>query len=197
MVGHDRLAQAAKLGVAVALRQVAEDLVVGPVLLDDVEDVLDRAVVDLERRPAGVRLPAVIARDELGLAGEIGGEVDDGDRALEVVGVARLAEQRLAHRAVALGVEHEGGLAVARQVDRGGEIAGMAEPADLARGEVDLGQGVVAAVGDVERVAAQGQCVGHAAEHPQAIPSAWGIVRATVPAPMSISLIESLMALAT
>ena len=167
VVGHDRLAQAAQLRVAVALRQVAEDLVVGAVLLDDVEDVLDPAVVDLQRRPAGVGLPPVVPRDELGLAGEVGREVDDGDRALEVVGVARLAEQRLAHRPVPLGVEHEGRLAVVRQVDRGGEIAGVAEPADLTRGEVDLGQGVVAAVGDVQGLAAQGQGVGHAAEHAQ------------------------------
>ena len=76
VVGHHRLAQAAQLRVAVADRQVAEDLVVGAVLLDDVEDVLDRPVVDLQRRPAGVGLPSVVPGDELRLAGEVGREVD-------------------------------------------------------------------------------------------------------------------------
>ena len=77
----------------------------------------------------------------------------------------------LAHRAVPLGVEHERRLAVVREVDRRREIAGVAEAADRPRGEVDLGQGVVAAIGDVQRLAAQGQGVGHAAEHPQRSPS--------------------------
>ena len=77
----------------------------------------------------------------------------------------------LGHRAVPLGVEHEGRLAVVRELHRRGEVAGVAEPADLAGGHVDLGQGVVAAVGDVERAAAQRQGVGHAAEHPQRSPS--------------------------
>ena len=48
VVGHHPLAEAAQLRVAVADRQVAEDLVVGAVLFDDVDDVLDRAVIDLQ-----------------------------------------------------------------------------------------------------------------------------------------------------
>ena len=43
MIGRDSLGKKAQPGVAVALRNVAEDLVVGAVLLDDVDAVLDRA----------------------------------------------------------------------------------------------------------------------------------------------------------
>ena len=42
-VGRDALGEEAQLRVAVALRQVAEDLVVGAVFLDDVDAVFDRA----------------------------------------------------------------------------------------------------------------------------------------------------------
>ena len=47
----------------------------------------------------------------------------------------------------------------------------MAESADSALGQVDLGQGVVAAIGHVERLAAKGQRVGHAAQHAQRPPA--------------------------
>ena len=43
LVGRDPLAEDAECGVAVALGDVAEDLVVGAVLLDDVDDVLEDA----------------------------------------------------------------------------------------------------------------------------------------------------------
>ena len=42
VVGRDRLGEQAEVRLAVALGHVAEDLVVGAVLLDDVDDVLDR-----------------------------------------------------------------------------------------------------------------------------------------------------------
>ena len=48
VVGRDRLGEQADARLAVALGHVAEDLVVGAVLLDDVDDVLDRrGVADL------------------------------------------------------------------------------------------------------------------------------------------------------
>ena len=48
MVGRDRLGEQAEVRVAVAFGHVAEDLVVGAVLLDDVDDILDRRrVADL------------------------------------------------------------------------------------------------------------------------------------------------------
>ena len=42
VIGSDGLGEEAKMGVALAFGQVAEDLVVGPILLDDVDDILDR-----------------------------------------------------------------------------------------------------------------------------------------------------------
>ena len=128
------------------------------------------AVVDLQVGTARVGVPAVVAGDQVGLALEVAGQVDDGDRALEIVGVARLAEGRLAHRAVALGVEHEGRAAVVAQGDGRGEVTGVAEAADRAGVEVDLGDGVVAAVGHVEGLAPDRQGVGHAAEHAERSP---------------------------
>ena len=52
-----------------------------------------------------------------------------------------------------------------------GKYPAWRNPRTVPCGEVDLGQGVVAAVGDVERLAAQGQRVGHAAEHAQRSPA--------------------------
>jgi hypothetical protein len=43
LVGSDLLAEEDEFGVAVGVRDVAEDLVVGAVLFDDVDDVLDGA----------------------------------------------------------------------------------------------------------------------------------------------------------
>ena len=62
-------------------------------------------------------------------------------------------------------------LAVVAQGDGRGEVAGVAEAADRPGVEVDLGDGVVAAVGDVEGLAPDGQGVGHAAEHPERSPA--------------------------
>ena len=52
-----------------------------------------------------------------------------------------------------------------------GKYPAWRKPRTWPGGEVDLGQGVVAAVGDVERLAAQGQRVGHAAEHAERPPA--------------------------
>ena len=69
--GH-LLAEEGQVRVAVALRQVAEHLVVGPVLADDVEDVLDRRGLAGRARdgralgpaPSGRRPPALVALSE-------------------------------------------------------------------------------------------------------------------------------------
>ena len=105
--------------------------------------------------------------------------------------------QRLAHRAVSLGIEHEGRLAVARQVDRGGEIPGVAEPADACprRGRSRPGRCRRRRRRTAFRRAGPAHWACRRAL--ATTPSASGIVRATAPALRSISLIESLMALAT
>ncbi len=108
-VGHDGFAEAAQLRVAVAPGQAAEDLVVGAVLLDDIEDMPDGAVVDGEAGTVGDRGPSGCRGRLRGGRREVGVQVDHGDGALKVVGVAGLPTARR-HRAVALGVDHEGGV---------------------------------------------------------------------------------------
>ena len=54
-VGRDALREQAQLRIAVALRQVAQDLVVGAVLLDDVEAVFDWAWLAGRARDGVVR----------------------------------------------------------------------------------------------------------------------------------------------
>ena len=41
MIGRDLLAEDGKRGIAIAFADVAQDLIVGPVFLDDVDDVFD------------------------------------------------------------------------------------------------------------------------------------------------------------
>ena len=62
MIGRDPLGKNAKRRIAVALADIAEDLVVGPVFLDDIDAMLDRAgladfgryrIVGLAARPVG------------------------------------------------------------------------------------------------------------------------------------------------
>jgi hypothetical protein len=50
MVGRDVLAENAQLRVAVALLHVAEHLIIGPVLLDDIDDVLEHARLAMTQR---------------------------------------------------------------------------------------------------------------------------------------------------
>ena len=173
MIGHHGLAEAANLGITVAQGHVSEDVVVGLVLLDDVENMLDRAVVNLERRALGVGFPAVIARHDLRGFGEVGLEVDEGDGSLKVMRVAGLADRGSPHRAVPLGVQHGRGRSRLVEHDRRWEITRRAEALDLPLGQINLGQRVVAAVGDVEGLAVGGKGVGHRSEDAKGAPFQW------------------------
>ena len=88
------------------MRHVAVDRVVCLVLFDDVENVLDRAVVDWELfgfREV-VAIPVVKSCHSVGAFLEICAQVEDRDCSLEVVGVTRIASRRVCYRAVALAV---------------------------------------------------------------------------------------------
>ncbi len=81
LVGRDRLAELGEGRITVALRHVAVDLVIGPVLLDQQEDVLDRrrvaeplghrdSLLVLSLRPLEVAArvpPAVLGEDRVGV----------------------------------------------------------------------------------------------------------------------------------
>ena len=173
MIGHHGLAEAANRRVTVADGHVAEDVVVGLVFLDDVDHVLDRAVVNFKRRALRVGFPAVVSGDDLGGAFEVRLQVDEGDRSLKVVRVAGLADRSSPDRAVTLGVQYRGGFTGLVEDDRGGEKACRTEALDLAVGQIDFGERVVAAVGDVQGVPLDRQGVGEAAEELEFAPFQW------------------------
>ena len=108
VVRHDLLTQAAQSWVAIADWKVAINVVVSVILFDHINDVFDRALVDLQVRLL-VRcrvVPTVVARHFCRLGLEIFAQVDDRNRALEVMSIATvLTIHRLANRAVPLCVQ--------------------------------------------------------------------------------------------
>jgi len=185
LVGRELFAEDAEAGVTVAFGHVAENLVVGAVFLDDVDDVLEHAGLAhaLGNGPRGlVRArreqrfgePWVtdVAQGGLGLHGELapGGDGNERKRAEKVFGVefGGFAGSEAFGRADAA---HVGD---AEAPPPGIELKGGGEPADrdqakdfrgiLGGGEFDDRHGVLGAVADVEpvsgRVESQGGGLG-------------------------------------
>ena len=164
--------------VAVALAQVAEDLVVGAVLLDHVDDVVDGGHRRGRARPplGDVVVAAHLRRPPSQPVGEPVpvAQVDDLHRPADhgaAVLVLEVARRVLDARAAPLGLERRERPARVRAraeavrvddhepVTAGGHLdvgrvpGRRDEPADVARVEVDDRDGVLAGVGDVERPA--------------------------------------------
>src|SRR5579871_1899687 len=87
------------------------------------------------------------------------------------MGVAGLFFDGAPHGAVALGVDHVGGLAVWSEGDIDGKIAGGSEAAHRAPVQVHFADGVVAAIAQVEGASVQGERAGHAAENIEPAPA--------------------------
>ena len=71
LVGSDALAELAQISVAVAFPDIAEDLVVGAVFLDDVNDVMDFVFAGSEGDAVGVALRGIRFGGEIGPSGEM------------------------------------------------------------------------------------------------------------------------------
>ena len=180
-VRRDLLAEERQARIAVAAWHITEDLIVGTVLADDVEDVLDRrGLADhprnrrIDRGAGRSQFRRVLVRRQLVDAlrirlqrGIVGGR-DLRDRALEQLGdvlavgpaKAGLRTARVGGGRQALAVEHVDPLPFAIERDRGRIPPGRDEALDVARGavgDVDDGDGVVVGVGDEE-----GRTVGRA-----------------------------------
>ena len=86
LVGRDVFTIQRERGIAVSNLQVAEDLIVSPVFLDDVNDVPDGILAGGEGNCARVRVQQVVALDGLAKFRKLfqsGGEVQPGDGAPE------------------------------------------------------------------------------------------------------------------
>ncbi len=174
-IGRHVLAEQRQVRIAVALGNVAEHLVVGAILADDVEDVLDgRWITDLardrrvnrctRRRQLGL---VVVRRDFVNACSvrverRLIGRSDFGKRALQhlsdvlTVGSARprLRPARVRRRRETLAVQDVDPLAVSIERHAGWIPAGGYEAAHLAgagRRDVDDRDCVVVGVGDEER----------------------------------------------
>ena len=173
-VGRDLLAEEAEARIAVAFRHVAEDLIVGAVFLDDVEDVPDRRCAadrarDRRGRGSSRRPQAhgvAVRRDRVDLL-RVGGEGPgtgnghDRQRSLEDIarrlphrrGDGRLRAPRVGGRRQSLPGEDEDPLSIRRELRRRRIPAGRKETLDAAPGGIVHGDDrdvVVVGVGDEE-----------------------------------------------
>ena len=227
VIGRHLFAEDGQARIAVALLHVAEHLVVGAVLLDDVDDVLEDRRLAVSSRHGhglgvGVRFfqageavgQAVVGVDLAGVASQLGlvGHVDDGYGAEVIVRVLALLDRpRLAQRAMSLDVGDEQLFAVGGDEDGAGIPAGrdqagerLSAPACRPRrasacAEADDGDAVIGAVGDVQRAAvgAEGQGI-RSRCRTAAVPRAGTtIVSTTSSAFVSRTETVSLLALAT
>ncbi len=183
LVRRHPLAEDAEGGVAVALRHVTQHLVVRPVLLDDVDDVLEEAgLADAlgdrhggnagagrEERP-GDALAMIVLPNGRGESGKVRGRGDgnEGERAVILMGVESGAAGQLvgpSGRLQALDVGDAKLPEAVMQDDRSGEPADGNEPKKLrgpaGRLEFDDRHGVLGPVGDVKDLppAVEGQRV--------------------------------------
>src|SRR5262249_44432809 len=167
-VRRDRPAEERQRGIAVALRQVAEHLIVGAVLLDDVDDVFDRRLLILARRhrehadrlDASRRLAAadrLVVRHHLlavlvQLAVVLGHRDEPPLPGAVLISWAGRAGRRRRDRAEAVAVADDETVLGLRQRDGGREPADRNEAANLVAASVALrlddGDGVVAGVRD-------------------------------------------------
>ena len=186
MVRRDALGEQAERRVAVPLRHVAEDLIVGPVFLDDIDHVgdgtgssgeeRDRMAVEFLRRVKLVRIRRLTGEGPLRPGGELGrqllalfGKLDERHRPVEqpadVIGGGGLRiESRPGAVAVGIGddplaIGNDESAAVGGEADAGG-IPADGDEAEAAGGSrlLDLPhrQGIDVGVGDEEHLTVGG-----------------------------------------